>query len=362
MRVHGSVGLLTLVLVIPVLLVSACQTGPRSAPVLDRKIDASEASEPSRSRRPAKAPAEGVERKKSPDRDWRPESYTVNRGDTLYAIALDHGLDYRELAARNAIADPNRIQVGQKLSLRPPTVVERPAPVESPAVVSKASSERTVPTGEVLPAEVPVKSEPRAERIPYSEEAYTRTFGTAPQTVAVPATVPDPKTKGSPAELPGSASSTVQPSPTTSPPVTTPAPPAPPPAAKAAAGEPVVDTLTWSWPARGEIIATFDGTRSKGIVIAGNLGDPVVASNAGKVVYVGRAIQTYGALVILKHGADFLTVYAHNSAITVNEGQWVTAGQKIAEMGERSPKVTALHFELRRLGQPVDPGKYLPAR
>lgn len=109
-------------------------------------------------------------------------------------------------------------------------------------------------------------------------------------------------------------------------------------------------------------MAGFDGSRSKGIAIAGRQGESVLAANAGKVVYVGNAIQAYGHLAIVKHGAEYLTVYAHNAIILVKEGQLVAAGQKIAEMGARPNGPTALHFEVRKLGQPVDPMKVLPAR
>ena len=54
---------------------------------------------------------------KAPEADWRPQSYTVKRGDTLYQIALDHGLDYRELAAWNNLDNVNVIRVGQVLRL-----------------------------------------------------------------------------------------------------------------------------------------------------------------------------------------------------------------------------------------------------
>lgn len=324
-------------------LLAGCQSAPGNAPVSDRKIVATESARPAPSIPPKRATdASGAAQKSSrADKDWRPDTYTVRRGDTLYAIALDHGLDYRELAAWNSIADPNRILAGQTLRMRAaapsaapsavPVLAPEPAAVE---VVSRSLNESPPPSGQTLPAELPIKIEPKAEKIPYSEVAQARIFG--PQSEVDPELRKDEK-------------------PT----------PAPAPAARGSNPvdkEAVADTGKWTWPARGEVVATFDGARSKGISIAGSEGDPVLAANAGKVVYVGNAIQAYGHLVIVKHGQEYLTVYAHNATILVKEGQQVSAGQRIAAMGARPGAPPALHFEVRRLGRPVDPAKVLPTR
>jgi lipoprotein NlpD len=94
--------------------------------------------------------------------------------------------------------------------------------------------------------------------------------------------------------------------------------------------------------------------------IAGRRGQPVVASAAGKVVYSGSGLRGYGKLVIIKHNKTFLSAYAHNDQILVKEGQSVSKGQKIAEMGETDSDQVKLHFEIRKFGKPVDPGQYLP--
>jgi lipoprotein NlpD len=73
-------------------------------------------------------------------------------------------------------------------------------------------------------------------------------------------------------------------------------------------------------------------------------------------------LRGYGNLVVLRHNATFLSVYAHNSKILVKEKQTVTRGQKIAEMGSTDSESPRLHFEIRREGKPADPQKYLPAR
>jgi lipoprotein NlpD len=57
-----------------------------------------------------------------------------------------------------------------------------------------------------------------------------------------------------------------------------------------------------------------------------------------------------------------LTAYAHNQTLLVREDQSVKKGQKIAEMGNSDSEQVKLHFELRRMGKPVDPVKFLPQR
>jgi lipoprotein NlpD len=117
----------------------------------------------------------------------------------------------------------------------------------------------------------------------------------------------------------------------------------------------------WSWPARGRLVHGFNsGPNPKGIAIAGEAGQPVSASAGGKVVYSGSGLRGYGKLVIIKHDPTYLTVYAHNRELLVKEGDRVEKGQKIAEMGNTDSERVALHFEIRRLGKPVDPLQYLP--
>jgi lipoprotein NlpD len=140
--------------------------------------------------------------------------------------------------------------------------------------------------------------------------------------------------------------------------------PASPPAAANAAPAPSPgddEGLDWVWPAKGRLVAQFSENASlKGIDIAGTSGDAVVASAPGRVVYAGSGLRGYGKLVIIKHNATYLTAYAHNRDILVKEGQTVTRGQKIAEMGSTDADRVKLHFEIRRLGKPMDPLRFLP--
>ena len=100
----------------------------------------------------------------------------------------------------------------------------------------------------------------------------------------------------------------------------------------------------------------------KGIKIAGRSGESVVATESGKVVYSGSGLIGYGRLIIIKHNDNYLSAYGHNRKILVKEGDQVTKGNKIAEMGTANSGDPMLHFEIRRNGKPVDPLRLLPRR
>jgi lipoprotein NlpD len=141
----------------------------------------------------------------------------------------------------------------------------------------------------------------------------------------------------------------------------------PPHAAPAAVPEPLsapTSSLRWLWPADGSVASRFvagEPTR-QGIDISGQAGQPVRAAADGVVVYSGSGLVGYGELVIVKHNDAWLSAYGHNRARLVNEGQRVTAGQQIAEMGRSGASADMLHFEIRYNGKPVDPTAYLPKR
>ena len=95
------------------------------------------------------------------------------------------------------------------------------------------------------------------------------------------------------------------------------------------------------------------------VLIAGKVGEPILAASDGKVVYAGNSLRGYGNLVIIKHDNTYLTAYAHNSKLLVKEGDSVRKGQRIAEMGDTDTNSPKLHFELRVNGKPVNPTPYL---
>ena len=231
----------------------------------------------------------------------KPGFYTVKPGDTLIRIGLDAGQNWRDLVRWNKIENPNLLEVGQVLRIVSPD--QTPAPE---AVVIKAV--------------------------------------TPPSTVNVSG--PDTKVATAP-PTPTLASSGLA--------AGTPAPVAPAMVAES-------EGLAFIWPHNGAIMAGFDEAKNKGLDVAGKAGDPVLAAADGKVVYAGSGLRGYGNLVIIKHNNTFLSAYAHNQALLVREDQAVKRGQTIAQMGNSDADQVKLHFEIRRLGKPVDPVKFLPPR
>jgi lipoprotein NlpD len=333
---------------IVVLLVSGCATKPpRPAPVVELGS--------------AATGAKGAPRAPTAP-EMRPEFYTVKKGDTLHSIALEQGIDYRDLAAWNGITDPNRITVDQALRLRPPgaPIVEAPgtAIVAPLSTAPPAEGRSLTPEGGKIflpdttrPAEAGPPANlvkgPKAQRLPYSEEAVAQ-LRSAPSPFAA-----------SPSLRTGNPEVAKQEAASAEPPKTDLAKVDPKPETQGGEDE---DRVNWSWPATGKVVTAYsEATNLKGISIGGKAGQPVLASAAGKVVYAGSGLRGYGKLVIIKHNKTYLSVYAHNSEILVKEGQTVTKGQKIAEMGNTDSDQVKLHFEIRRQGKPVDPLKYLPS-
>lgn len=119
----------------------------------------------------------------------------------------------------------------------------------------------------------------------------------------------------------------------------------------------------WVWPTAGSVIGRFASSQTQqGIDIKGRIGQPVVAAAAGEVVYVGNGLKGYGNLVIIKHSERFLSAYAHNQETFVREGQQVAVRHSIGSVGLDKQRRSALHFQIRRDGEPVNPLAYLPKK
>lgn len=268
-------------------------------------------------------------------------SYAVVQGDTLYSIAFRQGVDFRDLAQWNGIAAPYTIWPGQRLTLSPP------------ARATAAPVAATPGHAGVVPAtSTPANSAPVFE--PIAPPAHSSAAASAP--VAAPTKEP-PSAKPA---VPAAAATSVVPVAG----VPAPVPATLPPPAPAAAGvSRVTSGVQWRWPADGSVVGRFrSGDAIPGIEIAGRSGDPVRAAAAGVVVYSGNGLVGYGELVIIKHNDSFLSAYGHNSKRLVKEGQRVSMGQQIAEMGSTGATRIELGFQIRKDGSPVDPLGYLPPR
>lgn len=124
-----------------------------------------------------------------------------------------------------------------------------------------------------------------------------------------------------------------------------------------------IDRDRFHWPIVGEISSPYGirhGRRHDGIDIRSPIGTPIKAAADGEVSYCKR-MRGYGNIVLLKHGNDFFTVYAHNSVNLVKQGQKIKQGQVIAKVG-RTGRATGphLHFEVRDGSKPRNPLFFLP--
>jgi lipoprotein NlpD len=231
--------------------------------------------------------------------------YRVRKGDSLHAIAFDFDLDWRDIANWNHIRSPYTIYPDQELRLSPPRQ-------SASSAKSAASTSSSRSAGEPAPSS-------KTAQEPDRQGTATTTALKTPQ-----------------------ATTTSKPSNNSA----------------------KTDPSRWLWPTKGRIISNFkanDPSRN-GIEIGGKEGQAVVASAGGEVVYSGSGLIGYGELIIIKHSDRLLSAYAHNRKRLVSEGQKVTAGARIAEMGRNDRNQAILHFEIRVKGTPNDPLRYLPAR
>ena len=226
--------------------------------------------------------------------------HRVNEGETLYVVAWIYDLDFLQIARVNNLAWPYIIISGQILNVDP-----RAQFVNQPGASSRQ-----------LPAGSPNTSSREAEARPAQSTTLINTTNKAPSPVQV-----------NPVR--------VQQGP-----------------------------VNWEWPTQGNIIGRFSaaGVENKGIDIDGQKGASVMAAANGEVVYAGSGLLRYGDLVIIKHNDLFLSAYAHNNSLLVKEGDKVSRGEKIAELGSTGIDQDMLHFEIRREGKPVDPLAYLPPK
>lgn len=250
---------------------------------------------------PVRAPVVSRERgsvAKPPSRPAAsPTHYRVVKGDTLYSISWRFGFSHQSLARWNGLASPYTIYPGQKLRLYP-------VATRSPQRVVIRSSPKATPTVKQKSASVATKApaavtKERAAtgKVVQKSEKYQKSL-----------------------------------------------------------------KLRWGWPTRGTLVQHFakgDPMR-KGVKLRGSPGQPIKAAEAGKVVYAGSGLVGYGRLIIVKHSKSYLSAYGLNRKILVKEGDQVSKGMRIAEMGVDGKGSAQLHFEIRRNGSPVNPLALLP--
>lgn len=121
------------------------------------------------------------------------------------------------------------------------------------------------------------------------------------------------------------------------------------------------------WPVSGALLAGYggtmpDGRNSEGVLIGAPVGSAVRAVADGQVVYA-EWMTGYGLLLIVDHGNDYMSLYAHNDALLKDAGDTVKRGDAVGSVGNSGGQGRpALYFELRRNGQPVNPNVWLQKR
>ncbi len=144
-----------------------------------------------------------------------------------------------------------------------------------------------------------------------------------------------------------------------------PPPPTKVPPAVASAPAPKVGGL--GWPLSGNLLARYggklpDGRTSSGVLIGAPAGSTVTAVADGTVVF-SDWMTGYGMILIVDHGNGYMSLYAHNDTLLKDAGARVSRGDAVAKVGNSGGQgVTALYFELRRGGQPVNPDSWLQRR
>jgi lipoprotein NlpD len=276
--------------------------------------------------------------------------YTVQPADTLYSIAFRYGLDYNTLAESNNIDATYTIYPGQKLDLEKTRQVEAKRDIDTSQIAKSGTSTGDTSTRSTTSNRRGVQE---VKRTPVAtvERPTTTTPKTASKTSSRSGSGEQPEKKPT---KPKKTTRKQQAEPVKKQPKSKPA------TTKSFTSKPV---KYWMWPNMGKVIKRFSSAKnSRGIDIAGNMGEPVRASAPGLVVYAGRGLRGYGNLIIVKHNNDFISAYAHNKRLLVKENEIIKAGQKIAEVGNTDSDIPKLHFEIRFKGKPVDPLRYLPKR
>ena len=236
------------------------------------------------------------------------DTYTVQAGESFFAIARRMGVRSDDLAKYNGITDVSKLRQGQVLKI-PPAEARTNAPqrlaVQQPPQKSLPPAvQKTVPPAAQQQPSETEEAQPEAKKVASLNNTPTKTE--------------------------------------------------------------VISSTGFRWPVKGKIIGKFgprtDGSHNDGIDIAVPLGTDVVAAEDGVIAYAGNELKGYGNLILVRHDDNWVSAYAHNEAMLVKRGDKVKRGQVIAKAGKSGNiEQPVVHFELRQGSKPVDPMKHLAA-
>jgi len=250
-----------------------------------------------------------------------PDVYTVKKGETIFSISLKCGFDYQKLALSNGLKHPYFVKIGDQIRfdlLRK----NKPKLLEPE---NKESLTNTIPfeEGEIIEDNI------TSEEITSQDTQVEFQFGD-PIQIDQPKVIREVYSKKSIKK------------------------------SKKLSALKTKNQKNWEWPTDGKLTSTFNqAADKKGIEILGLEGQEIRSTAKGKVIYVGEDLAGYGKLTIIKHDNNVLSVYGHQQAILVIEGQSVQAGQSIGTMGKTGADKVKLLFEIRKDGESIDPLNFL---
>jgi lipoprotein NlpD len=245
-----------------------------------------------------------------------PDIYTVKKGETIFSISLKCGFDYRKVALSNGLKKPYFVKPGDRIRfdlLRK----DKARPTED----QKADDEiKTIPFDEDEIIEDSIFEETDQIDFQYGD----------PIKIDQPKVIRERYSKKSIRK------------------------------SKKLSDLKEKNLKNWDWPTDGKVTSSFNKTANqKGIEILGMKGQEIRSVAKGRVIYAGEDLAGYGKLTIIKHENKVLSVYGHQQAILVTEGQTVQAGQTIGTMGSSGSDEVKLLFEIRKEGESIDPIRFL---
>ena len=251
-----------------------------------------------------------------PSRRQQSFIYTVASGDTIESIAAQHDISSNTVLWANGLNSNTTLKVGDHLTILPTTGVLHT--VASGDTVSEVANKYDAAASDIID----YNGLDEDAKLSIGQKLIVPDGYIAPR--AAPQIVPQDERLA-----------------------TEPDGPAPPPVEVTGAG--------LIWPTTTKHIAQYFKWGHTGIDIDNRARPPVYAAAAGTIEFAGW-LGGYGNLIIVNHGQGLRTYYAHLEKFYASEGQAVAKGDAIAKMGSTGRSTGPhLHFEVRKLGQPVNP-------
>lgn len=372
---------------------SAARPAPSGAPsqAPAPATSTSEAAQPTAAPQPAAAaPAPGVTDTRGVTFYDGYQTITARQGDTVDSMARRVGLQGAELAAYNGLSTLYTPLPGDELVLparadgyrgatrvaaapatQPSQPQSAPAPAAAPQTSSGSGWSPALVTAAIEEGGQPAPApEPQPDPAVQTAALDSAVANESQPEPALAPTVAQPEPQPEPVLTTTAAQPAPQPQPQPEPVLTTtapqPAPSAAPAPAQQATLAPAPDASPGKFvrPVNAPISRPFSKRagpdRNDGVDFDSPAGTPVMAADSGTVVLVSRSLGGLGTIVLVRHENEFLTVYGRIDDVIVKKGDRVERGQVIAKVADlKPPRTSALHFEIRRGPESVDPEQFI---